>query len=189
MDRSFDATGLGRNHREQIERVVDELHDVLGADLLGSYLYGSAVEGGLRPRSDVDLLAISRVRATERQRQRLVSRLLAISSDSTDLGPSRPIDLAVVVGSEIRPWRYPPHRGTPVRRVAPVTVRGLGAGGEPSARRSRRRAEALHGSGWWRDALGTTAGEPDRSGAAPRRRQGHARRARRPARRHPMGYD
>src|SRR3712207_2548096 len=108
MDRSFDATGLGRNHREQIERVVDELHDVLGADLLGSYLYGSAVEGGLRPRSDVDLLAISRVRATERQRQRLVSRLLAISSDSTDPGPSRPIDLAVVVGSEIRPWRYPP---------------------------------------------------------------------------------
>jgi predicted nucleotidyltransferase len=105
MTPQLDAIGLVGSDRDQIERVVEQLHDVLGADVLASYLFGSAVEGELRPRSDLDLLAISRVRATQRQKHRLVSRLLDISSPMTDRGSPRAIDLTVVVASEIRPWR------------------------------------------------------------------------------------
>ena len=43
----------------QINQCVDLLKDVLGKDLLGVYLYGSAVVGGLQKYSDLDLFARS----------------------------------------------------------------------------------------------------------------------------------
>lgn len=79
------------------------MRDVLGRDLLGAYLFGSAVLGGLRPRSDLDVLAVSRRRLTHAEKQRLAGRLLALSGR-----PLRPVELTIVVASEIKPWRYPP---------------------------------------------------------------------------------
>jgi hypothetical protein len=40
----------------QIERLVEGIRAVLGADLPGVYLHGSAVLGGLGPRSDIDVI-------------------------------------------------------------------------------------------------------------------------------------
>lgn len=51
---------------EQLEQLADGLRDVLGDNLVGAYLYGSAVLGGLDPR---------------------------------------PLELDVVVRSEVNPWR------------------------------------------------------------------------------------
>jgi predicted nucleotidyltransferase len=50
---------LGREDARQLERVVELVREVLGPDVLGVYLFGSAVLGGLRPESDLDLLAVS----------------------------------------------------------------------------------------------------------------------------------
>jgi predicted nucleotidyltransferase len=91
----------------QIDRLVKGLQDVLRQDLLGVYLHGSAVLGGLRPRSDIDVLAVSARRTTSDEKRRLVELLLALSVRGS-IGPPRPIELDVVVQSEIRPWRYPP---------------------------------------------------------------------------------
>jgi predicted nucleotidyltransferase len=91
----------------QIELLVKGLQDVLRQDLLGVYLHGSAVLGGLRPRSDIDVLAVSARRTTSDEKRRLVELLLALSVRGS-IGPPRPIELDVVVQSEIRPWRYPP---------------------------------------------------------------------------------
>jgi predicted nucleotidyltransferase len=87
---------------DQIEATLRVARDVLAEDLVGLYLFGSAVLGGLRPRSDLDLMAVSRRRTTRAEKRRLVSDLLAAS-----LRP-RPIELTIVVEDEIRPWRYPP---------------------------------------------------------------------------------
>ena len=84
------------------------MRDVLGPDVVGAYLFGSAVLGGLRPQSDLDVLVVSRVQTTREQKQRLVRRLLAISGRSTARGRWRRVELTIVVESEIRPWRYPP---------------------------------------------------------------------------------
>ncbi len=92
----------------QVENVVRLVREVLGADVVGVYLHGSAVLGGLRPRSDVDVLAVSRRRTTERQRRSLVEGLLKISGTGARCGPDRPVELTIVVQSEVRPWRYPP---------------------------------------------------------------------------------
>ena len=46
--------------RDQIQAVADLVSGVFGSDLVGAYLHGSAVLGGLRPTSDVDVLAVCR---------------------------------------------------------------------------------------------------------------------------------
>ena len=84
------------------------VRDVLGDDLLGAYLHGSAVLGQLRPRSDTDVLIVARRGLTRDERRRLVEGTMAISGQRAHGGPARPIELTIVIQSEVRPWRYPP---------------------------------------------------------------------------------
>ncbi|MFB7191065.1 aminoglycoside adenylyltransferase family protein [Streptomyces sp. NPDC056230] len=90
---------------DQLAQTVDLVRDVMGPKLLGTYLHGSAVLGGLAPASDLDILAITRRSLDEAERRALVEGLLEISG----LTPTvRPVELTVVVQSEVRPWRFPP---------------------------------------------------------------------------------
>lgn len=92
---------------EQVEGVLRALREVLGPDLVGAYLFGSAVLGGLRPRSDIDILAAARRPTSRGEKARLVEALLSVSGGQAP-GPPRPVELTLVVESELRPWRYPP---------------------------------------------------------------------------------
>jgi predicted nucleotidyltransferase len=92
----------------QIDTVTGMLRSVLAGDLTAVYLFGSAVEGGLKPSSDVDVLVVSRRTTTAAARRHLIEGLLPISSRHAAAGPARPIELTIAVGSDIRPWRYPP---------------------------------------------------------------------------------
>jgi predicted nucleotidyltransferase len=95
--------------QQQLARVVALVRDVLGPDVVGAYVFGSAVLGGLRPRSDLDVLAVSRRPTSRAEKQRLVDRLLAISGRRVGEGRRwRRVELTIVVESEIKPWRYPP---------------------------------------------------------------------------------
>jgi predicted nucleotidyltransferase len=87
---------------EQIKRVVDGVRAVLGPELVGAYLHGSAALGGLGPHSDIDILAVSKRGTTREEKRQLVDHLLAVSRRP------RPVELTIVVETEIRPWRYPP---------------------------------------------------------------------------------
>ncbi|MFF8770602.1 aminoglycoside adenylyltransferase family protein [Kitasatospora sp. NPDC015120] len=89
----------------QLHRTVRLLRDVLAPGLLGTYLHGSAVLGGLRPASDLDVLAVTRRTMDDRERRALTEGLLEISGLSAAV---RPVELTVVVHSEVRPWRFPP---------------------------------------------------------------------------------
>jgi predicted nucleotidyltransferase len=86
----------------QVEQLLAAVRDVLGDDLVGAYLHGSAALGGMRPGSDLDVIAVSARRLTDEEKQPLASRLREISKKP------RPLDFDLVVQSEIRPWRYPP---------------------------------------------------------------------------------
>jgi predicted nucleotidyltransferase len=92
----------------QIDSLVEGVRDVLRDDLVGAYLHGSAVLGGFRPDSDIDVVVVSTRRTTDDQKRRLIDLLLSISGRRASLRLGRPIELDVVVESEIRPWRYPP---------------------------------------------------------------------------------
>jgi streptomycin 3"-adenylyltransferase len=86
-------------------RVVE---DVLDDAVLGAYLHGSATLGGLRPHSDIDVLVVLRRRTTPEERRAVVDRLLEISGARARRGPARPVELTMVVQSDVRPWSYPP---------------------------------------------------------------------------------
>ncbi|ONK09780.1 aminoglycoside adenylyltransferase family protein [Streptomyces sp. MP131-18] len=90
------------------QNVVRLVRGVLGADVVGAYLHGSAVLGGLRPHSDVDVFVVLRRRTTAEERRVLVGELLGISGEKARPVPARPVELTLVVQDDVRPWRYPP---------------------------------------------------------------------------------
>ncbi|GAA2649257.1 aminoglycoside adenylyltransferase family protein [Streptomyces vastus] len=94
----------------QTHDVLRLLHGVLGADVVGVYLHGSAVLGGLRPGSDLDLFVVVRRRTTEQERRALVHGLLEVSECQARSGPGRrPVELTLIAQDDVRPWRCPPH--------------------------------------------------------------------------------
>lgn len=99
---------LGDTDQRQLDRTVALLLDVLGSDAIAAYVFGSAVLGGLRPESDLDVLAVCKRPTTDAEKQRLVSRLLDISGRETEHGRWRYIELTIVVHDDVKPWRYPP---------------------------------------------------------------------------------
>lgn len=74
--------------------------------VLGVYLHGSATLGGLKPASDLDVLAVTDRSLNAGERRDLVDELLLLSDAREDGWGS--VELTVVVQSQVRPWRYPP---------------------------------------------------------------------------------
>lgn len=96
--------------REQLEKAKAIIERILGEDLLAIHLYGSAVEGGLKPHSDIDLLVTMRVPLTTAQREALMQELLSVSAWPGTSTLWRALEVTVVVQTDVVPWRFPPRR-------------------------------------------------------------------------------
>nr|WP_233789758.1 MULTISPECIES: aminoglycoside adenylyltransferase family protein [Rhizobium] len=82
--------------------------EVFGDHLQAVYLHGSAVAGGLRPQSDVDVLAIIDLPMTDSMRKRLLARLLAASGrHPARPGASRCIELMVFLKDHLSAPPFP----------------------------------------------------------------------------------
>ncbi|HET9344865.1 MAG TPA: aminoglycoside adenylyltransferase family protein [Candidatus Limnocylindrales bacterium] len=99
---------VGTGDRAQLEAAVAVVLAVLGDEVLGAYLYGSAVAGGLRHRSDLDLLCVSSRPTSHEEKGRLIGGLMPMSGGRAAAGPARSLEVTVVEQAAIRPWRYPP---------------------------------------------------------------------------------
>lgn len=93
--------------KKQLEDSLLLLKTIFGSDLLGVYLYGSSLLGGLQKYSDVDILVITNRKATLEEKTRLIRNLLEISGIYMK-GPKLPIEMTLVEKGAINPWRYPP---------------------------------------------------------------------------------
>jgi predicted nucleotidyltransferase len=93
---------------KQIVDLIEGVTGILGPALVGMYAHGSAVLGGLRPDSDIDVLAVASRPTTREERRALIESLLAVSGARVSPRRGRPIEFDLVVASDIRPWRYPP---------------------------------------------------------------------------------
>jgi len=92
----------------QVREATEALGRTLQGALLAVYLHGSTVSGGLRPRSDIDLLVVVDRPLTLTQRRDLLSALLRLSGrhPSSPGGP-RCIEVMVFVGPEIAAPDFP----------------------------------------------------------------------------------
>lgn len=99
---------LSKKIEEQIQRCLNLLQNIMGQSLLGAYLYGSSVLGGLQKYSDIDLFVVSDRSTTPEEKAKLVINLLQVSGIYMK-GEKLPIEITIVTKSEINPWHYPPH--------------------------------------------------------------------------------
>ncbi len=94
--------------QKQLKDSLELLKMILGSDLLGVYLYGSSLVGGLQKYSDIDLFVVTNRETTSEEKTRLITSLLQISGiymKSSKL----PIEMTIVEKAMINPWQYPPH--------------------------------------------------------------------------------
>jgi len=91
----------------QALKIVEEL---LGSSIVGVYLFGSAVIGGLRINSDVDVLVVVNHSLPEVTRRKLIDRLMLISGKIGNADSMRPLEVTVINHSDIVPWLYPPKK-------------------------------------------------------------------------------
>ena len=93
---------------DQTEAVAGLVRATLGTHLVGLYLYGSAVAGGLRPGSDLDLFALTDRPSSPAQRRALIAGLRPLSSRAERPAHWRPVELTIAARPDIEPLRYPP---------------------------------------------------------------------------------
>ena len=92
----------------QLDAAVAAVRETLGDAVIGVLLHGSAVTGGLQPRSDLDILVVVSRATTLDERRALVAQLLGISDREDQPGFERPLELTILVQPDVRPWHYPP---------------------------------------------------------------------------------
>jgi predicted nucleotidyltransferase len=90
---------------DQLDQVVRLVDEAIGPAALGIYLHGSAVRGGLKPASDLDILVVTGRSMVDGERQVLAAGLTRLSGRRSG---ARSLELTAVVQSQVRPWRYPP---------------------------------------------------------------------------------
>jgi len=98
---------LDSDAKKQIHNCLNLVKEIFGLDLLGVYLYGSSILGGLQKYSDIDLFVVSRRATTREEKAKLVTALLK-NSGIYMKSKKLPIEMTIVEKSEINPWHYPP---------------------------------------------------------------------------------
>ncbi|GHC76898.1 aminoglycoside nucleotidyltransferase [Pseudorhodoferax aquiterrae] len=94
----------------QLAGVLALLQRQLGEQLRAVHLYGSAVDGGLQPGSDIDLMVSVAAPLPPEVRNALLQALLAHSAWPGSSAELRALEVTVVALPALRPWRYPPRR-------------------------------------------------------------------------------
>lgn len=104
------TTGLPESIADQVFDALSVLESRLGETIQAIHLFGSAVDGGLKPFSDIDLLITVSAPLGESTRAALMSDLLSVSVfPGTDAG-RRALEVTVLTQQDVVPWRYPARR-------------------------------------------------------------------------------
>ena len=95
---------------EQVSQACAVIERHLASTLQAIHLYGSALDGGLKPYSDIDLLVTVSARPDEAIRQALLLDLLTVSALPGENKTLRALEVTVIAHNEVVPWRYPARR-------------------------------------------------------------------------------
>ena len=95
---------------EQVSQACAVIERHLASTLQAIHLYGSALDGGLKPYSDIDLLVTVSTRPDEAIRQALLLDLLTVSALPGGDKTLRALEVTVIAHDEVVPWHYPARR-------------------------------------------------------------------------------
>ncbi len=102
--RSFDLVTVP----PEAEKALLMIQKRLAGSLLAIYLHGSAVAGGLRPRSDIDLLAVVDLPMTPEVRKCLADDLMKASGRyPSDPEGRRPLEVIIFLHADLNASLYP----------------------------------------------------------------------------------
>src|SRR5690625_2956676 len=94
----------------QVSQACTVIERHLASMLQAIHLFGSALDGGLKPHSDIDLLVTVSDPPDETIRRTLLLELLTVSAPLGENETWRPLEVTVISYSEVVPWRYPAKR-------------------------------------------------------------------------------
>jgi streptomycin 3"-adenylyltransferase len=94
----------------QVSQACAVIKRHLASALQAIHLYGSALDGGLKPHSDIDLLVTVSSPPDEATRQALLLDLLMVSASPGENKVLRALEVTVIAHNEVVPWRYPARR-------------------------------------------------------------------------------
>ncbi|WP_191575465.1 aminoglycoside adenylyltransferase family protein [Achromobacter insolitus] len=94
----------------QIDKAKSLIERHLGAHLAAIHLFGSAVDGGLQPCSDIDLLVAVTQPPNAATLRALAMELLTVSAPPGQSPALRALEVTVVALAHVLPWRHPARR-------------------------------------------------------------------------------
>ena len=105
-----------------IVRLTEYLKEANPGNVLGVFLFGSSVMGGLRPESDIDVLVLTQRSLSVGERRDLVDFLLQFSGQRATVAPGRPLRVDLARAGRRRSVDLPACVRLPLRRVAAGSV-------------------------------------------------------------------
>lgn len=93
--------------KQQINHVTQTIIDILNDKLVGIYLYGSAMMGGLKANSDLDFLVLTNKSLSNVDRERLYKGIKRHSKAIGEESSLRYVEITFVKRSEIETYTYP----------------------------------------------------------------------------------
>ena len=109
MEKKINPVNLLLNSiaKKQINECLNLVNEIFEHYLLGVYIYGSSILGGLHKYSDIDIFVVINRASTREEKAKLATALLKISGVYMK-SKKLPIEMTIVDKSEINPWHYPP---------------------------------------------------------------------------------
>ena len=91
-------------YEQLIRRFTERSAEILGEQLTGIYLHGSAAMGCFRPeKSDLDFLVVVRGALTDEKKREYMDMVLELDAE----GPAKGIEMSIVTGDACNPFVYP----------------------------------------------------------------------------------
>lgn len=101
---------LPKSIAEQVSETLSILQKHLSHTIQAIHLFGSAVDGGLKPLSDIDLLVTVNAPVEQPTSGALMSALLSVSAYPGADASRRALEVTVLTQADVVPWRYPARR-------------------------------------------------------------------------------
>ena len=98
---------ISENLPQQVLQIISITSKLFSNQIVGMYLYGSYVLGGLRPNSDIDILIITKEKMLDNVREELTDQLL-LCSGTVGCNEKRPLEVTIINQEDVVSEEFAP---------------------------------------------------------------------------------